>query len=686
MTFRTLAARLLTAATLAAPLALPTIAEAQSPLPVENAAPMKPKQVTEIGLRGACWVLNGTVADHRKHGSGWVLDSKKRLIVTNDHVISGKDNVEIFFPVWEGGKVNRDADHYLKNLKAHKAVVIDRDKNRDLALLQVDAIPEGMKELKLASQPAEEGDLLRTVGALPNGNEALWGTVSGEVRLIAPRNHPNGGRCVMVTTTIPTNGGNSGGAILNDRGEIVAVVEGGFDGPNAQGRMVLSVTMHVDLSELKAFVEETLPLVEPADAAAFVKRGERRLNMGRVDQASADFSEAIKKDKTNVRAMLGRGKTFVAKGDHATAVGDFDDAIAADNQSFEAHIARGRARLSMKNHDDAIADMTKAIRIDPNSLCGYNERGHVHHNAGNYAAAVEDYTRAIKIAPNDTVLIANRAGSLEQAGKIDEAIADRKTIVELQPNADWQWCNLGRTYLWKAKRYEEAFSAFKKAAQLNTREPIHLANIGDTLLEDGQFAKAVAAFDDAFAMNRENATLNMAYTHMRRGKARKGNKDLDGAFADFSQAIKFDPKFVEAYIRRAEVLKDAGKFTEAQSDIDQAIKLDPSLDSRKLAAESDSKNASVVGTWEFNGTINGLPVYERATFRADGTVVSKLRTVRADGSRVDIDDSGTYEVVGDQLTVNLKQIGKLTAKLERKGDTVRATSSDGTVIPYTLVK
>ena len=138
MTFRTIATRLLTAATLAAPLAMPTIVEAQTPS-AETASPMKPKQVTDIGLHGACWILNGTVADHRVHGSGWILDAKKRLIVTNDHVVGGHDNVSIFFPVWEAGKVNRDPQHYLKDVKAHRAVVIDRSKGRP-ALLQVDEI------------------------------------------------------------------------------------------------------------------------------------------------------------------------------------------------------------------------------------------------------------------------------------------------------------------------------------------------------------------------------------------------------------------------------------------------------------------------------------------------------------------------------------------------------------------
>lgn len=645
------------------------------------------KQLSEIATRGAGWLVHWH--DGLKlgpHASAWILDAKKRLIVTNEHAVVGRDVVEVFFPQWNGAKVNRDYQEYLRTGKAVRAVVIDRDRNRDLALLVVDELPETSRALKLADQPAEEGDVVRTVGGLPRGNEALWGTVSGEVRLVAKRRNANGGFAMMVVTSMPTNGGNSGGAILNDRGEVVAVVEGGYSGTAADGQVTLNVTLHVDLSELKAFLAEATPLADPTDAATFTKRAQRKMAAGRMDAASADFAAAVKRDSKHVPALVGRGTTFARKGDHATALADFDAALAVEEENFDALIARGRSRAALGRTDEALEDMTRAIRSEPTKAYGYNERGNVYHNTGkDYAAAVADYTRAIERSPTDPVLYANRAGSHERLGKIDAAIADRKKAVELDPDSDWRWNELGRVYLWKAKRYEDAFQAFKKAHLLNPAEAIHVADAGDVFLEDGQFDKAADAYTDALDINRKRASLNVAYTVFRRGLARKGLKDAAGAVADFGEAIRLNPKFAKAYYERGLLLQAAGKTDEAAADLKRAGELDPAL--AKAAADANPPaGPSLVGTWEFNGVVDGVPAWERLTLRADGTMSTTLRARGKDGLWREVQDSGTWTLTGDRITVTYKTLGTLSGKVERTGDTAKFHQADGTVLTYTLVK
>lgn len=681
--------RILTTSLLFVALTSPSGVFAQASVirPAETSAALSPKQVTEIGLRGACWILNGTPASYRWHGSGWVLDKNKRLLVTNDHVIAGMDVVSVYFPVWEAGKLNRDDAHYLKNVKALKATVIDRDKNRDLALLQVESIPDGIHELKLAGESAEAGDLLRTVGALPAGNKALWGTVSGEVRLLAPRDHPNGGRCMMVTTTIPTNGGNSGGAILNDRGEVVAVVEGGYDGQTPDGRNILSVTMHVDLSELRAFLDIARPFVEPIDAETFVKRAERRLFTGRVDQASSDFSEALKKDRKHVKAMIGRGKLFAQKGDHATAIGDFDAALKIDEDSFDALYARGMSRAKIGKVEDAIADLTAAIRIQPDNFFGYNGRAIIHSDFGkDHSAAIRDYSRAIELAPTDPVLWSNRAYTYEIMGKLNEAVADLTQMTKITPNSFGAWEKLGRLCVWKAKRFDEAIAAFKKANELNPNEAIHLADLGDAYLEAGNNELARKTLTEALTINLKRPTLNAPYTFFRRGLACKNLKDNEGAFGDFSTAIKLNPKYAYAYLYRGRLLKELGKESEGQADIDQASKLDKSLVSKMEVAPEAEKGLDLLGSWEFNGELKGVPMYLKTTLLADGTVISYGMAKRRDGVWVEAKDTGTYTVVGNRLIVNLKQLGNTTVTVVRVGNTTTVTQDDGTVLTYRLVK
>ena len=55
-----------------------------------------------------------------------------------------------------------------------------------------------------------------------------------------------------------------------------------------------------------------------------------------------------------------------------------------------------------------------------------------------------------------------------------------------------------------------------------------------------------------------------------------GVRHLALAIADFTTAIRFDPKMISAYDERASAYEQTGAHDRALADIAQAIKLDPS--------------------------------------------------------------------------------------------------------------
>jgi lipoprotein NlpI len=67
----------------------------------------------------------------------------------------------------------------------------------------------------------------------------------------------------------------------------------------------------------------------------------------------------------------------------------------------------------------------------------------------------------------------------------------------------------------------------------------------------------------------------LAALYTNRGNAYLANRDLDGAFADYSQAIALDPKYVAAYVNRGNVEKAKGNVEAAIDDYTDAIALDP---------------------------------------------------------------------------------------------------------------
>ena len=140
-------------------------------------------------------------------GSGFLIDGDGH-IVTNDHVVDGADAVTV-----------RLSDG--RNIEATRLGSSPAD---DLALLQIDpAEVSGISPLKLAdSDDLQTGQMAIAIGSpFRNFNSITVGVISGTGRgpsSVLRRPIPD-----MIQTDAPLNPGNSGGPLLNSRGEVIGV-------------------------------------------------------------------------------------------------------------------------------------------------------------------------------------------------------------------------------------------------------------------------------------------------------------------------------------------------------------------------------------------------------------------------------------------------------------------------------
>jgi tetratricopeptide (TPR) repeat protein len=76
----------------------------------------------------------------------------------------------------------------------------------------------------------------------------------------------------------------------------------------------------------------------------------------------------------------------------------------------------------------------------------------------------------------------------------------------------------------------------------------------------------------AFTQSRQQTD---AQTYYDRGTTRGSQGDLDGAIADYDQAIQLEPNYINAYFKRGLLRHSKGDLDGAIADYDQAIRLDP---------------------------------------------------------------------------------------------------------------
>lgn len=207
-------------------------------------------QIYQKTLSSTAWILaknNGETSS----GTGVLLDAEKRLLITNFHVVGDARAAVVFFPETKDGKPVVERSHYLENVKklGIRGRVLAVDRKRDLALIELDRIPAAASAITMADESIGPGEDVQSIGN-PGSTDALWVFTSGTVRSVYQKNFSTGAGehdFMVVETQSPINSGDSGGPVVNNEGQLVAISQA--ISPKAR-----LVSYNVDITEVKAFL------------------------------------------------------------------------------------------------------------------------------------------------------------------------------------------------------------------------------------------------------------------------------------------------------------------------------------------------------------------------------------------------------------------------------------------------
>ena len=144
-------------------------------------------------------------------GTGFIISSRDRLILTNNHVVEDATKIEVAL-------FGEDAD------QLYDAKVIGRDQLTDSALIQLTETPNHtLPEAKFGdSAQMAPGDWVIAIGnPFSLSHTVSVGVISATER--QPFEMANGRRTDLIQTDAAINPGNSGGPLLNIRGEVIGM-------------------------------------------------------------------------------------------------------------------------------------------------------------------------------------------------------------------------------------------------------------------------------------------------------------------------------------------------------------------------------------------------------------------------------------------------------------------------------
>jgi len=346
--------------------------------------------------------------------------------------------------------------------------VLATDARRNLALLEVESVPESVAEARFVADSPAPGDSLHALSN-PNRLDVLWVYTACAVRQLGRANlgqTTEGPDPMVLIVQAPLTEGDGGGPLLNDRAELVGVVTG-KTGPQQQ------VAFCLTLDEMRAFLNENRLRWEPESAAALVQRGEVFLKARQYARAHADFEAALRLDADYAPAWSERGRAFYLQGDDDGAARDCGRAIELDPKLAAAYTWRAAALSRKGEQRKAVADCDTALAADPQSAMVYAVRGNAFRLLGDLVKAQKDCDDAVWSDRQLPWAYLYRGQVYAQKGDLELAITDYSRALQFDEHLSEAHRCRGDAE-WQKSDVAAALKDYDQALVLNPRDALAL--------------------------------------------------------------------------------------------------------------------------------------------------------------------------------------------------------------------
>jgi tetratricopeptide (TPR) repeat protein len=322
--------------------------------------------------------------DNSKSGSGFIIGDGK--IITNLHVIEGSINGYV---VVNGTDLRHRIDGYF-----------NYDNRTDLAILSVPSL-KGVP-LTLADDPQKNGE---KVFAFENP------IISDKVILEGNIEYSIGTSISgVIKTSIPLKFGNSGGAIVNTKGQVIGIVFGATitEEEGLMGGYAIDVSFLKNLLKNKNETKKNLNLIK----GGYYYLNQFRLKYDVKDYSGAltDINKSIELNPESFSSYYNRANLNLKLNNLQGCIDDCSKSIEIIPNFALAFYMRGIAKMKLKKINDAIEDFDKSIEIDANFASAYNIRGMAKGELNNLNGAIIDLDKSIEIEPRNSLFFLIRGG------------------------------------------------------------------------------------------------------------------------------------------------------------------------------------------------------------------------------------------------------------------------------------
>ena len=253
------------------------------------------------------------------------------------------------------------------------------------------------------------------------------------------------------------------------------------------------------------------------DAVSLNISGDCHYDAGEIDEAIAEYRNALRLDPRNINVLNSLGVCFGVRGNHDKALTAFNAAAKINPEEvlalynaglvhllredrptalelwlqaaprapeiFELNVQIGRCLLKTGQPEKAQDYIDRAVQSRPESAQAQRLLGDMFLAQRLTDQAIAPYKTALRVNPNNAAALSGLARCYELRGEnMEIALSFCRQSVEIAPDNGRAFLRLGRLLV-KANRLEEARQAFKRAASLGEDAQALMVSLDERLVE-----------------------------------------------------------------------------------------------------------------------------------------------------------------------------------------------------------
>jgi tetratricopeptide (TPR) repeat protein len=279
----------------------------------------------------------------------------------------------------------------------------------------------------------------------------------------------------------------------------------------------------------------TLLRDDPTSKDGLASLAEAHLRASEFELAIEALRSLVEIDPLNDKALVRLARLLARRGDYDAAQPFLDAVLARSPDYLPALQSKAEISVIRKAWPEAEAAARSILEQKDQQALGHQVLGNVYKAETRYDEAVVEYRKALDLAPTAPEPLTGMVQSYVAGGKAEAAARFLEDRTADEPQDAIAHNLLGEVYL-KQQDLVGAEKAFRLAATQRDDWPVPYINLGQLLMNTGDYARASAAYEEGLSQipDHEELRFSLAVAYEKAG-------DLDAAIQAYATMLQANP-------------------------------------------------------------------------------------------------------------------------------------------------